>query len=501
MSVARIAHITEDSQKNNSMRKRFETQNSLFALKIEDTKINLKSRDSFDKLMISLKEIYTNTKYRKQIFDILEKKIIKPKAKTGRRGMNLWQIFVLSQTRMVLNISYDRLLTYANNNVILRQLLGVELAWNQPKIEFKYQNIVDNVKLLDEETLKEINAVICQLGYDVFKHKENDVLRYKTDSFVVLSNVHYPTDYSLLWDSERKTIDCIIKMLNNYKLIGWRKIKDWHSRLKSCRREFSLSGNRSIENRKKIASRYLKISRLFLAKVQSYEFPLETNSDLLIILSMEYYIKMIIKHIDLFERRIIKGEEIPHSEKVFSIFEDYTEWITKGKKNPSFELGKNLAITTNQYNLIVDYQIMEHEVDKEIVINVADRLMDRYNQTIGSWSFDKGFYSKTNKELLNLYVDNLVMPKKGKLNKKEFTEEHEREFKKYRNKHSAIESNINELEHRGLNRCPDRGYHGFKRYIGMGVCAYNLHRIGAELIKQENKKNRVKKRSKIKLAA
>jgi hypothetical protein len=56
------------------------------------------------------------------------------------------------------------------------------------------------------------------------------------------------------------------------------------------------------------------------------------------------------------------------------------------------------------------------------------------------------------------------------------------DFKKTRHQHSAVESNINEPEHKGLDRCPDKGYAHFKRYVGLGVCAYNLHKIGAELL-------------------
>ena len=66
-----------------------------------------------------------------------------------------------------------------------------------------------------------------------------------------------------------------------------------------------------------------------------------------------------------------------------------------------------------------------------------------------------------------------------------YHEEHQNEFKRLRNKHSAVESNINELEHRGLNRCPDKGFKHFKNYIALAVCSYNLHRIGAELLRQE----------------
>ena len=189
------------------------------------------------------------------------------------------------------------------------------------------------------------------------------------------------------------------------------------------------------------------------------------------------------KHIGLLDRRILKGEEIPHREKMFSIFEQYTEWITKGKMRPNVELGKKVAITTDHYHLIIDYQVMENQADSEIVPGLAARLIERYN--IKSWSFDKGFWHKDNKKLLQARVEKVVMPKKGKRNKEEETEEKLPIFKKLMNKHSAVESNINELEHRGLNRCPDKGYDNFKRYIGLAVGAYNLRRIGAELIAQE----------------
>ncbi len=86
---------------------------------------------------------------------------------------------------------------------------------------------------------------------------------------------------------------------------------------------------------------------------------------------------------------------------------------------------------------------------------------------------------------MQLEVPKVIIPKLGKRNKTEEEEEQSLSFKKLKNKHSAIESNINELEHRGLDRCPDRGYPHFKKYIGLGVCAYNLKKIGREILKQE----------------
>lgn len=191
---------------------------------------------------------------------------------------------------------------------------------------------------------------------------------------------------------------------------------------------------------------------------------------------------LLIKHIDLLERRVIKGEQIPHSEKMFSIFETYTEFIKKGKSRPNVELGKKASITTDQFHLIVDYQVMENQSDSEIVPELVHRMHEKYR--LASWSFDKGYWHKNTKLLLSERVEYVVLRKKGKCNKQEQIEEHKPLFKKLRNKHSAVESNINELEHRGLDRCPDRGFRNFKRYVGLAVCAYNLRKIGAELICQ-----------------
>ena len=83
--------------------------------------------------------------------------------------------------------------------------------------------------------------------------------------------------------------------------------------------------------------------------------PLADQAGLAIIRALELFAGLTKKHIGLVHRRIINGEYIPNGEKMFSVFETYTEWITKGKLPPSVELGKKLGITTDQYNLIVDY--------------------------------------------------------------------------------------------------------------------------------------------------
>jgi len=470
------------------MRKRFEQQMTLGTIPIGEMKITTKKRSgALPGLCAALKEIFITQEWNERVFEILEAKIMAGKKRTGRPGMDLWQIFVLSQVRLCQNISYDELHDLANHHTLIRQIIGVERGFGYERHEFEYQNIVDNVSLLDDETVRELNQVIVEFGHRVFKKKEEEALRLKTDSFVVESNVHFPTDYNLLWDSARKCLDMVDKFLAKYPEIpGWRKMGDWYRQLKNSMRAVGKtlsSGGKNKEQRiKQVVRYYLSKARALQDKLERSKEDLPTGDimDVLIHLELDRYMDYLDKFIDLLEGRVLKGDQIPHKEKMFSIFEEYTEWITKGKMYPNVELGKKLAITTDQYNLIVDYRIMENQSDTEIVKPIAENLTGTY--LIRSWSFDKGFWHKENKALLEEHVEKVVMPKKGKCNKLEWEEENHRQFKLLRDKHSAVESNINELECRGLDRCPDRGYMHFKRYIGLAVAAYNLRRIGQELI-------------------
>ena len=177
----------------------------------------------------------------------------------------------------------------------------------------------------------------------------------------------------------------------------------------------SSSGGKGKDQRIKYTTKeYLTKAKALLEKLEKTKgyFPIEDITDMIIANELERFMELLEKHIDIFERRVIKLEQIPHEEKMFSIFEQYTEWIMKGKLGPNVELGKKVCVTTDQYNLNVNYHIMEQQSDSEILIQLADKLLSKYK--IGSWSFDKGFWSKGNKELLSKSVKTLVLPKRGK---------------------------------------------------------------------------------------
>ena len=121
-----------------------------------------------------------------------------------------------------------------------------------------------------------------------------------------------------------------------------------------------------------------------------------------------------------------------------------------------------------------------------MLLPALDRIRERYR--IARCSGDRGFFSKDDIEVMELFDIEAIIPKKGKRSLADIQKESEPEFIKAKGKHSAIESNINELEHRSLDRCPDKGIRGFQRYVGLAVIAYNLRRIGKILLEQDRNK-------------
>jgi hypothetical protein len=130
------------------------------------------------------------------------------------------------------------------------------------------------------------------------------------------------------------------------------------------------------------------------------------------------------------------------------------------------ELGHKILITTDQHQLVLDYKVMEKSADNQETLPMARRLFENYGEdAFASMSFDKGFSRATDREELEQKVPLVMMPKKGRLSAKDKEREMTRKFIQFKNRHSAIESDINSLEHHGLSRCRDKGFNGFKRCV------------------------------------
>lgn len=204
------------------------------------------------------------------------------------------------------------------------------------------------------------------------------------------------------------------------------------------------------------------------------------------LMKFDKYVLHAKRQIDQISRRVINKEIIPHDEKVFSIFEEHTEWISKGKAGVPVELGLKVCILEDQYGFILHHHVMQKQTDEKITVSMIEEAQKKFSD-LKSCSFDKGFYSPANKQSLGKLLDLSVLPKKGRLSKNERRFEHSKEFVKFRHQHSAVESAINALEVHGLNRCPDHGIEGFKRYVSLGILARNIQQLGVILLKRKSK--------------
>jgi hypothetical protein len=396
-----------------------------------------------------------------------------------------------------LNCDYDRLHELVNHHNTLREMLGHGMF---DEVTYHHQTLKDNVSLLTPALLDEINILVVTAGHVVAKKKEEEALRGRCDSFVVETHVHFPTDINLLLDAMRKSITLTAQWCEELGMTEWRQ---WAYNLRQVKQAM-----RSAQNKKRARAKspeqvaknqalivqahqtYLQVARSYLGRVAQTLVSITTQSlsdvavDLPRKTEIEGFMAHAVRQIDQIERRVIKGEIIPHADKVFSIFQPHTEWISKGKAGVPVELGVKVCILEDQYQFILHHQVMQQQTDDQVTVEMVTQAKKRFPK-LNVCSFDKGFHAKDNQVELKTQLDLVVLPRKGKLSQAAKEEEQAQEFVKARRAHSAVESAINGLEVHGLDVCPDHGIDGFKRYVALAVLARNSHRIGAILWSQD----------------
>jgi transposase, IS5 family len=387
--------------------------------------------------------------------------------------------------------------------MLVRRIMGVSPMANfmddgDPHV-FHHRTISDNICLIDEEMLAKINALVVEHGLPILKKNAAEKLEVKTDSFVLEANIHYPTDANLLWDASRKCVNLCAQLCERLDLPGWRKAGQWKRGCKGAMRAFgkaaSGGGANKEQRTQRLAQAYLQVAQDIERKVGETITSLEkaslTQTQTAKLTQIRGYRDYAVKFMDQLRRRVLQGETIPHEEKVFSIFEPHVELIKKGKVRPPIEFGHRLLVSTQQHGFVVDYKVMGPGHEGAEALPVARRLASRFGvDGIASLSFDKGFSSAANLEQAQkeLPQSMIVMPKKGRRNAAETERESDPKWSRLRDAHSAVESDINSLEHHGLRRCRDKGERGFRRYAGLGVLAYNLDKLGAAIQKAELEK-------------
>ncbi len=282
-----------------------------------------------------------------------------------------------------------------------------------------------------------------------------------------------------------------------------KKVKRLFRRAQKLKRSTSKNPKKKEEREKVIIAahqEYIDVAKGFLEKARNTVKKVNGGGAMAIaiIFEIEEFMKHADRQIDQIYRRVIEDEVIPHDEKVFSIFETHTEWISKGKAGVPVELGLKVCVFEDQYGFILHHKVMRNETDEQVAIPMVEQAQNKF-PGLSTCSFDKGFHSPSNqKELLEL-LDSVVLPKKGKLSQKDKEREHSENFINARYQHAAVESAINALEVHGLDRCPDHGLNGFKRYVSLAVLSRNIQQLGVKIRQQQL--DTQQRKDKLKIAA
>jgi hypothetical protein len=486
------------------MRQKFEKQLQLGQVDIGAIEFDLLSRDEIPKLLIGLQHIFTTPSYHDKVFEILESVIPEEvDNRKGRPGMDLWEIFVLASLRVNCNCDFDKVHELANQHQTLRFILGHGIFDTH---RYSLQSIKDNFALLTPSVLHQLSGLVVTATHDLLPVEETAQLKGQCDSFVVETNVEYPTNNNLLFNAIRKAITLVARLCFGLHISGWRQwqhqigtIKSLYNGVRKLRRSNSKNDQTKLKRKEEIKAAYTVYLRRVEALVPRIESSLEFAKERALSQPMEVrkvwndkievvegFVNHAKRQIDQIRRRVFSDETIPHFEKVFSVFEPQTEWINKGKAGISQELGLRVAILKDQFGLILNHSVMRGQTDEKVAVSLTRKAKELFSN-LTQCSYDKGFWSPSNLTELKAILTSVILPKKGRLSKADQKRQSDLNFIEGRCYHPAVESAINALENHGLDRCPDRGEEAFDRYIAVAIVARNVQLLG-HLLQQKRLK-------------
>ncbi|MCK5190910.1 MAG: ISNCY family transposase [Methylococcales bacterium] len=474
---------------------------------IADIHIDVTSRDDIPMILLGLQHIYTTLPLRKSVFKILEEVIphktagdsshhVAVDANKGRPGMDQWCILVLGTLRLGLNADYDRIQELANQHRTLRMMLGHGLFTTDK--DYRLQTLKDNLALFTPEIMARINVEVIRAGYQLLDIDIHRLIRGRCDSFVLKTDVHFPTDINLLYDAIRVLIRNCVDWSKDYALPEWRqhqynlrRFKAQYRKIQKLRHSTSKDESKKRAKEVKICEAhqvYTDLAQFYLDRVaRSVEILKNTHKIPEVLLSeLAVFSQHANRQIDQIKRRVIEGEKIPHAEKVFSLFQPHTEWISKGKAGVPVELGIRMCIMEDTHGFILHHRVMQKETDDKIALEMVNATQENF-PAFNACSFDKGFHSVENQRQLKNQLVHVVLPKKGKLSRADKEREYDEEFIKAKKEHSAVESAINAIQVHGLDKCPDHGIDGFERYAALAVLSRNIQKMGCIVRDRERK--------------
>jgi IS5 family transposase len=470
------------------MRQSYERQHRFDSTPIADLALNWECRDEMIPILAGLQHVYTCGPLRNKVVKLVAEDINQDSRRdVGRPGFDDWQVVVLAAVRLGCNYDYDKLQDQAENHRALRIMLGLG-EWDD-SVSFSSRRIRDTLCAIQPATIAEINHAIVSHGQELHGGAAD---RVRADSFVAETDIHYPTESSLIGDGMRKIIPLCGDLAKEIGQQGWRQREHLHKKIKELARTISrIAASKSPKVKAGIAPAYrglLERARLILDRAKSLQTQAESEAGstgaLTLSTQLKHWIELTERVCDTAYRRVILGESVPNKDKLFSMFETHTQLYRRGKAATPNQFGRLVLIFEDGAGFISHYHLMNREAcDSDVVVEQTREAQKKHNGAIETASFDRGFYTAENEEQMSEIIGQHCLPPRHPRQYAERIAQGSVQFHQLRQRHPGIESAIGAMQSgNGLKRVRDHGEIGFERYFGLAILGRNIHVLGKLLI-------------------
>jgi transposase, IS5 family len=382
---------------------------------------------------------------------------------TGAEGMTAEQVVRAAMIKQMEGYSYEELAFHLLDSVCYRGFCRIGFADKG----FQKSALCRNIKAITAETWEAINRILVAHGLNegIEKGKQTRI-----DCTVVSSNIHDPADSSLLWDAVRVLTRMLLRIKESSSEIN---IPFADHRRRAKKRMLGVMNARNEKDRKLQYQDLIKMARNTVDYAVHAVSMLERRPHM--VEELTNIVLLAEKVIDQATRRVIKGESVPASEKVVSIFEPHTDVIVKDRRETHY--GHKICISGGPSNLITDCVILK---GNPADVTLTDKMLDRHEKIYGHYpvkvALDGGFASKENLQSAKSKegVKDVCFAKKRGL-KEEAMCRSSWMYKQLRRFRAGIESGISWLKRCfGLDRCTWKSLESFHSYVWASIVSANL---------------------------
>jgi transposase, IS5 family len=424
-----------------------------------------------------------------KLFSVVKADLAKRYPNSERLGRHSTPVEVILRMLLVKRLygwSYQQTEHFVSDSLVLRQFcrLYLEAAPDDTTL-IRWANTIG------AQTVAALNDRVVELARSL---KVSRGRKLRTDGTVVETNVHHPTDDTLLADGVR-VIGRLVKRAKRYvqeSIQKEQKGEPFRDRARSAKRLAHKIGQMARRQKEEAQASYraayqrlVEVAKASIRQAGRVRTLLEgLPSAAKISEELSHFAQLLERAISQTRRRVFKGEQVSAKEKLVSVFEEHTSIIRRGKARNTTEFGRKVWLSEVDGGIVSGFWILEGNAGDEAQLRPALedhlRLFGKVPELVAA---DRNVHSKENERLAKeLGVKKVCLPKAGKKSTERKKYEKQRWFKRARRFRAGIEGRISVMKRREhLGRCRDKGEEGFGRWVGWGVLSSNLDTIAQTL--------------------